>query len=87
MPRFLYIAATPLIARLLLSVAPLVKIISLALAPMRVAICSRASSTAASASHPNGWLRLAALPNFSVKYGSIASTTRGSVRVVELLSM
>ena len=54
---------------------------------MRAAICSRASSTASSASQPKAWLRLAALPNFSVKYGSIASTTRGSVRVVALLSM
>ncbi len=27
----------------------------------------RDSSTASSAAHPNGWLRLAALPNFSMK--------------------
>jgi len=31
------------------------------------AIRSRAVSTAASATHPNGWLRLAELPNFSTK--------------------
>ena len=45
-------SAAPRIARLLLSVAPLVKIISLAVAPMSRAICSRAASTACSASHP-----------------------------------
>src|SRR5579859_1814274 len=42
---------------------------------------------ASSASQPNLWLRLAALPNFVVKYGSISSTTRGSTGVVEWLSM
>jgi hypothetical protein len=67
LPFFLYIWATPLRARLSLSVAPEVKIISLAPAPMRLAICSRASSTAFSASHPKAWLRLAAFPYFSVK--------------------
>ena len=41
LPFFLYIAATPLIARLLLSVAPLVKMISFAVAPIKAAICSR----------------------------------------------
>ena len=35
---------------------------------------------------PNTWLVLAALPYFSPKYGSIASTTRGSTRVVAWLS-
>jgi hypothetical protein len=64
------------------SVAPLVKTISFALAPIRSATCLRAFSTASSASQPNGWLRLAALPKCSVKYGSIASTTRGSHGVV-----
>ncbi len=77
-----YISATPLIARLSDSVAPLVNTISFGLAPMRSAICLRAFSTASSASHPNGWLRLAAFPKCSVKYGSIASTTRGSTGVV-----
>ena len=77
-----YISATPLIARLSDSVAPLVNTISFGFAPMRSAICLRAFSTASSASHPNGWLRLAALPKCSVKYGSIASTTRGSHGVV-----
>ena len=77
-----YISATPLIARLLDSVAPLVKTISLGVALISRAICARAFSTASSAVQPNAWLRLAALPNFSVKYGSIASTTRGSTGVV-----
>jgi hypothetical protein len=54
----------PLMARLLLSVAPEVKMISLAVAPISLAICSRAVSTACSASQPKEWLRLAALPNF-----------------------
>ena len=36
-------------------------------APMSLAICSRAASTAFSASQPNWWLRLAALPNLPVK--------------------
>ena len=40
-----------------------------------------------SASHPNEWLRLPGCPNRSVKYGIIASSTRGSTGVVELLSM
>ncbi len=77
-----YISAAPLIARLSDSVAPLVKTISFAFAPMRSATCLRALSTASSASHPNGWLRLAAFPKCCVKYGSIASTTRGSTGVV-----
>jgi hypothetical protein len=77
-----YISATPLIARLFDSVAPLVKMTSLALAPIRSATCLRAFSTASSASQPNEWLRLAALPNCWVKNGSIASSTRGSTGVV-----
>jgi hypothetical protein len=44
-------------------------------------------STADSASHPKGWFRLAGWPNRSVKYGSIASSTRGSTGVVDWLSM
>src|SRR5439155_23737273 len=56
-------------------------------APISLAICSRARSMAASASQPNGWLRLPGCPNFSVKYGIITSSTRGSTGVVELLSM
>ena len=73
-------------ARLSDSVAPLVKTISLALAPIRSATCLRPFSTASSACQPNAWFRLAAFPNFSVKKGSIASTTAGSTRVVALLS-
>ena len=43
--------------------------ISLAVAPMSLAICSRAVSTACSASQPKEWLRLAALPNFAGEVG------------------
>ena len=71
-----------LMARLFDSVAPLVKTISFALAPMRPATWARAFSTASFEVQPNEWLRLAALPNFFVKYGSIASSTRGSTGVV-----
>jgi hypothetical protein len=63
-----YISATPLRARLMDSVPPEVKTISLgSRAPKSAAICSRPLSTPASASHPNGWFRLAGWPNFSVK--------------------
>ncbi len=74
-------------ARLSDSVAPLVKMISFARAPISRATCSRPASTASSASQPKPWLRLAALPKASLKYGSIASSTRGSTGVVALLSM
>ncbi len=67
LPRSAYISATPLMARLSLSVAPLVKMISSGVAPIRSAIWRRALSTASLASQPKEWLRLAALPNFSVK--------------------
>src|SRR5438552_4329995 len=83
-----YISATPLRARLIDSVPPEVNTSSLgSRAPMSLASLPRATSTAASASQPNGWLRLAGCPNFSVKYGSIASTTRGSHGVVDWASM
>jgi hypothetical protein len=62
-----YISAAPLMARLFASVEPEVKMISFGLAPISAAHCSRACSTASSASQPNEWLRLAALPNFSLK--------------------
>ena len=87
LPFSAYISATPLSARLFDSVAPLVKTISFAVAPISSATCLRAFSTASSASQPKLWLRLAALPNMSVKYGSIASNTRGSTGVVAWLSM
>src|SRR5881396_2675852 len=88
LPFSLYISATPLRARLIASVPPEVKTSSFgSRAPISVAILARAASTAPSASHPNGWLRLAGCPNFSVKYGSIASTTRGSHGVVDCASM
>ena len=71
----------------MLSVAPEVKTNSFSLPPISAAICSRARSTASSAFHPNEWLREAALPNSVVRYGIIASSTRGSSGVVALLSM
>src|SRR6266536_4381440 len=83
-----YISAAPFRARLIDSVPPEVKTISFgSRAPSKRASSVRARSTAASASHPKGWLRLAGCPNFSVKYGSIASTTRGSAGVVDCASM
>src|SRR5215470_8360945 len=83
-----YISATPLSARLIASVPPEVKTSSLgSRAPISFASLPRAASTAPSASQPNGWLRLAGCPNFSVKYGTIASTTRGSQGVVDCASM
>ena len=75
-------STAPLIARLLPSVAPEVHVISLGSAWMSRAISARAASTASSACQPNTWVRLAALPNMVVKYGNMASTTRGSVGVV-----
>src|SRR5690606_36129382 len=53
---------------------------------IRSAIWEVAFSTAAVASHPNGWLRLLALPGACVKYGIIASNTNGSTGVVALCS-
>ena len=40
------------------------------------ATCSRAFSTASSASQPQAWLRDAGLPKCSRNHGIIASTTR-----------
>jgi hypothetical protein len=77
-------SAAPLRARLLLSVAPLVQTISRAEEPMRRATCSRAASTAASARQPKACVLLAALPYSLVRYGIIASSTRGSTGVVAL---
>ena len=62
LPFSAYISATPLSARLFDSVAPLVKTISFAVAPIRLATCLRAFSVASSASQPKLWLRLAELP-------------------------
>ncbi len=70
-------------ARLLDSVAPLVKTISLAVAPISAATSRRARSTASCARHPHACVLDAGLPKTSVKYGIIASTTRGSTGVVE----
>ena len=81
-PFWRYIRAAPRIARSSDSVAPLVKTISLSAAFIADATWWRASSTAASASHPKTWFREAALPKVCVKYGSMASSTRGSTGVV-----
>ena len=62
-----HVEPRPLSARLIASVEPDVKTISFALAPISEAICSRDLSTASSAFQPYAWLRLAALPNASVK--------------------
>ena len=82
LPRSRSDCAVPLIARLFDSVAPLVKQISFEPAPMSSATCSRAASTAFCASQPYACCLLAALPKRSVKYGSIASSARGSTGVV-----
>jgi hypothetical protein len=58
------------------SVAPDVQTISRGSAPTSAATCSRAFSTAASASQPQAWLREAGLPKCSRNHGIIASTTR-----------
>ncbi len=64
------------------SVAPEVKTISFSEAPRACASAARAASTAASASQPKTCWREAALPKDCVKYGVIASRTRGSTGVV-----
>ena len=64
-------------ARLVASVAPPVKTISRGSAPKNAATRPRASSSAAVATSPTACSE-AALPNFSVRYGSIAAITRGS---------
>ena len=69
-------------AMLLDSVAPDVKKISRGRAPISPATCARAASTASLASAPKAWLSEWGLPNLPEKYGSMASTTRGSVGVV-----
>jgi hypothetical protein len=69
-------------AKLFDSVAPLVKMISRAVAPIRAATSRRAASTACWAFQPHWWLADAGLPNCSRKNGSIASSTRGSTGVV-----
>ena len=72
----------PKSARLSDSVAPDVKMISFGSALIVRATWTRAFVTASSALQPKACVREAALPNSSVKYGSIAWTTRGSTRVV-----
>ena len=69
-------------ARLFDSVAPEVKTISSGSAPMKAATRPRASSSVSVASSPTPCSE-AGLPNRSVKYGSIASTTRGSTGLAD----
>ena len=75
-------SAYPTMPRLLASVAPAVKTISRGSAPKKAATWARASSRATVATSPTPCSE-AALPNFSVKYGSIASTTRGSTGLAD----
>lgn len=69
--------AYPMRARLFDSVAPDVKMTSSGCAPMNAATPARPSSNTAVARSPTVCSE-AGLPKRSVKYGSIASTTRGS---------
>ena len=84
LPLSWYIWQAPLIARLLDSVAHEVQTISRGLAPISLATCSRAASTAASAFQPNAWLWLDGLPKSSQNHGSMASRARLSTGVVAL---
>ncbi len=68
LPRRVAARASPLIARLFDSVAPEVKTISRASAPMARATCSRARSTASAASQPN---RCETLAGIAVKLSEI----------------
>ena len=80
-PSFAY--AAPMRAKLSASVAPLVKTISSASrAPIVRAMLSRASSTACRALCPKA-CTLLGLPNRSRWNGCMASSTRGSIGVVE----
>src|SRR5690606_10370672 len=85
LPEFRCDKAIPLSAKLLDSVPPEVKKISLGLAPMNAAIMSLESSRATLAGFPRAWMD-DALPYFSVKYGIISATTVSPGRVVEALS-
>ena len=75
--------AVPKMARLLLSVPPEVKMISLGLARKKLATRSRASSRQALARRPIWWT-LEGLPQISFQYGCMALLTAGSSGVVAL---
>ena len=75
-----------MMAMLLDSVAPDVKMISLGLAPMMDATSARASSMESSASQPYMCVRLCGFPYCSTKWGIMASRTRGSIGVVACMS-
>ena len=74
--------ATTLIAMLFDLVAPDVKMISLASAPMSKATLARDSSTTSADSQPYACVRECGLPYICVMYGSIASSTRRSRGIV-----
>jgi hypothetical protein len=76
-----------LIARLSDSVAPDVQTISLPDAPISAPDLVARRLDGLLRVQPKLCDRLAALPNTCVKYGSIASSTRGSTGVVAWLSM
>src|SRR3989338_4054911 len=71
---------------LLDSVAPLVNTTSCGDVLISSANCPRARSTAFSVSFPYWWVREWGFPYCSVKYGSIASSTRKSTAEVAWLS-
>lgn len=79
-------ADPPLMRALFDSVAPDVKMISLGSALMTPATCSLAFSTAALVSHPYRCVVECGLPYCSVRYGIMASRTRGSIGVVACMS-
>jgi hypothetical protein len=78
--------AAPLMAMLLLSVAPEVNTTSRGSAPISAATCARASSAAVSAAVPITCSTLCGLPYCSLNQGSMTASTRGSQRVVAWLS-
>ena len=77
-PRARAASATPRRARLLASVAPLVKITVSLVMPSPAATLERAMSTAAAASRAGRCRRLEGLAGFSDHHGAIAATTAGS---------
>ena len=77
--------AGPRIARLVASVAPPVKTISSAAAPISCATSARARSTASCARRPSAYAE-DGLPNSPRRNGSIASSTWASTGVVALWS-
>src|SRR3972149_5865021 len=85
-PFFARAAAAPFIARLFASVEPEVKTISCGLALTKRATSARAASPACTARCPWSWMGDDGVGYHSVRYGIIASSTRGSRGVVEIWS-